>query len=76
MVENLKWLWAAFSIAWALHIGYLAVLSRRTRSVQSQIGRLARPVERALCRSGGRSRTLNPRSARIPGPETLSARFP
>ena len=37
MVENLKWLWAAFSIAWALHIGYLAVLSRRTRSVQSQL---------------------------------------
>lgn len=37
MGENLKWLWAAFSIAWALHIGYVALLSRRTKSVEHQL---------------------------------------
>ena len=35
--ENLKWLWAAFSIAWALHIGYLALLSGRTRKLERQL---------------------------------------
>ena len=37
MEENFKWLWAAFSIAWALHLGYLALLSKRTRSVEHQL---------------------------------------
>lgn len=37
MEENFKWLWAAFSIAWALHLGYLALLSRRTKSVERQL---------------------------------------
>lgn len=37
MEENFKWLWAAFSIAWALHLGYLALLSRRTKSVENQL---------------------------------------
>lgn len=37
MEENLKWLWAAFSIAWALHIGYILLLSDRTRKLQSQL---------------------------------------
>lgn len=37
MEENFKWLWAAFSIAWALHLGYLALLSRRTKSVEHQL---------------------------------------
>lgn len=37
MEENFKWLWAAFSIAWALHIGYLALLSKRTKSVEHQL---------------------------------------
>lgn len=40
MGENLKWLWAAFSIAWALHIGYVALLSRRTKSVEHQLNDL------------------------------------
>ena len=37
MEENFKWLWAAFSIAWALHLGYLALLSKRTKSVEHQL---------------------------------------
>lgn len=37
MEENLKWLWAAFSIAWALHIGYLGLLSGRTRKLERQL---------------------------------------
>lgn len=37
MEENLKWLWAAFSIAWALHIGYILVLSDRVRKLQGQL---------------------------------------
>lgn len=37
MEENFKWLWAAFSIAWALHVGYLALLSKRTKSVEHQL---------------------------------------
>lgn len=37
MEENFKWLWAAFSIAWALHLGYLALLSKRTKSVEQQL---------------------------------------
>lgn len=37
MEENFKWLWAAFSIAWALHVGYLALLSKRTKSVERQL---------------------------------------
>jgi len=35
--ENLKWLWAAFSIAWALHIGYLGLLSDRARKLERQL---------------------------------------
>lgn len=37
MEENFKWLWAAFSIAWALHLGYLALLSKRTKNVENQL---------------------------------------
>ncbi len=37
MEENLKWLWAAFSIAWALHAGYLAMLGSRTRKLERQL---------------------------------------
>ena len=37
MEENLKWLWAAFSIAWAMHIGYLGLLSGRTRKLGRQL---------------------------------------
>ncbi len=37
MEENLKWLWAAFSIAWTMHIGYLGLLSSRTRKLELQL---------------------------------------
>ena len=41
MEENLKWLWAAFSVAWALHIGYVALLSSRTRKLEDRINTLS-----------------------------------
>ncbi|MYB50980.1 MAG: CcmD family protein [Acidobacteriia bacterium] len=37
---NFKWLWAAFSIAWALHVGYVLLLSGRTRKLERQISDL------------------------------------
>ncbi len=37
MEENLKWVWAAFTIAWALHVGYLALLSDKARKLQGQL---------------------------------------
>ena len=37
MEESLKWLWAAFSVAWALHVGYIALLSGRTRKLERQL---------------------------------------
>ncbi len=40
MEENLKWLWAAFSVAWALHIGYVSLLSGRARKLEGQLKNL------------------------------------
>ena len=40
MEPNFKWLWAAFSIAWALHVGYVLLLSGRTAKLESQISDL------------------------------------
>ena len=37
MEENLKWLWVAFSVAWALHIGYVVLLSSRTNKLEQQL---------------------------------------
>ena len=45
MGENLKWLWAAFSIAWLLHVGYLAMLSSRTRKLERQLEHLKAQVQ-------------------------------
>ena len=45
MGENLKWLWAAFSIAWLLHVGYLALLSSRTRNLERQLEHLKAQVQ-------------------------------
>ena len=39
--ENLKWLWVAFSVAWALHIGYVALLSGRTKKLEQQLENLS-----------------------------------
>ena len=41
MEENLKWLWVAFSVAWALHIGYVALLSGRTKKLEQQLENLS-----------------------------------
>lgn len=40
MEENLKWLWAAFSIAWFLHVGYVSLLSARTKKLEREIATL------------------------------------
>ena len=45
MEENLKWLWAAFSIAWALHMGYMFRLSGRTKTLERQIEDLQAQLE-------------------------------
>lgn len=45
MEENLKWLWAAFSIAWALHVGYMFLLSGRTKTLERQIEDLQAQLE-------------------------------
>ncbi len=37
VLKNLKWLWAAFSVAWALHIGYVWSLSGRERKLRSEL---------------------------------------
>ena len=37
MEENLRWLWVAFSVAWALHIGYVMLLSGRTKKLERQL---------------------------------------
>ena len=37
MEENLKWLWVAFSVAWALHIGYVVLLSGRTKKLEQRL---------------------------------------
>lgn len=45
MGENLKWLWAAFSIAWALHIAYIVHLSGRSRKLERQLEALRAQLE-------------------------------
>ncbi len=37
VLKNLKWLWAAFSVAWAIHIGYVLSLSGREKKLRSQL---------------------------------------
>ncbi len=44
MEENLKWLWAAFSVAWALHVAYVSLLSSRTKKLEQQIETLRSQV--------------------------------
>ncbi len=56
MEPNFQWLWAAFSVAWALHVGYVLLLSGRTRKVERQIGDLQEQL-----------RQNGPRSERDPG---------
>ncbi len=44
MEENLKWVWAAFSIAWLLHVGYLTLLSSRAKDIERQFDDLKTQV--------------------------------
>lgn len=45
MEENLKWLWAAFSIAWVIHLGYLSILASREKKLRNQIRDLRAQVD-------------------------------
>ena len=45
MEENLKWLWAAFSIAWALHILYVYTLGAREKTLRNQVRDLKAQLE-------------------------------
>ena len=41
----MKWLWAAFSVAWLLHLGYLVLLAGRTRKLEQQLEHLKAQVD-------------------------------
>lgn len=45
MGENLKWLWAAFGIGWALHMLYVYTLASRQKNLRDQIGQLRAQIE-------------------------------
>ncbi len=45
MGENLKWLWAAFGVAWALHVGYVALLSARTKRLSRELDNVSAQVK-------------------------------
>jgi len=40
MEENLKWLWAAFSIAWVLHLLYVVSLASRQKNLHDEVQNL------------------------------------
>ena len=40
MEENFKRLWAASSIAWPLHVGYVSLFSARTKKLGCEIATL------------------------------------
>ena len=40
MEENFKRLWAAFSIAWLLYVGYISRLSSGTKKLEREIATL------------------------------------
>jgi hypothetical protein len=45
MEENLKWLWMAFSIGWALHILYVYTLGAREKTLREQVRNLRAQLE-------------------------------
>jgi hypothetical protein len=45
MGENLKWLWAAFGIGWALHILYVYTLASRQKNLRNEIQQLRAQIE-------------------------------
>ena len=45
MEENLKWVWAAFSVAWVIHLAYLFVLATRQKGLKDQVRDLRAQLE-------------------------------
>ena len=45
MEENLKWLWAAFSIAWVLHLAYVYTLASRQKRLNEEVENLRAQLE-------------------------------
>lgn len=45
MEENLKWVWIAFSVAWIIHLAYVAILSSRQKNLARQIEDLQAQLE-------------------------------
>ncbi|MDE0102116.1 MAG: hypothetical protein OXN89_07035 [Bryobacterales bacterium] len=52
MEPNFKWLWAAFSVAWAMHVGYVTFLSGRTRELERQVRDLRAQLDQASRTAG------------------------
>lgn len=55
VLKNLKWLWAAFSVAWAMHIGYVLSLSGREKKLRGQLEDI-----RSMLREHGESKDRGP----------------
>ncbi len=45
MEENLKWLWWAFSVAWVIHLAYVASLGRRQKRLREELEALKAMLE-------------------------------
>lgn len=45
MEENLKWIWAAFSIAWVLHLAYVFTLGARQKRLNDEVQNLRAQLE-------------------------------
>lgn len=45
MEENLKWLWYAFTVAWLIHLIYVATLSARERKLRDELDALKALLE-------------------------------
>ena len=45
MGENLKWLWFAFGVGWALHILYVYLLAARQKSLRDELTQLRAQLE-------------------------------
>ena len=45
MEENLKWLWYAFSLAWAIHVLYLVSLGRREKKLREEMEALKAMIQ-------------------------------
>lgn len=45
MEENLKWVWAAFSLAWVIHLAYVHALGSRQKALKRQLEDLRAQLE-------------------------------